>query len=72
VRDADAVFASLALRDGGRCYLCGQGIDSEDPFEIEHRVPRAAGGSDDLDNLGLAHRSCNRGKGTHPVGDGPR
>lgn len=67
LRDDLAVFASLMMRDGPRCYLCGQGLDEDDPFQIEHRIPRAAGGSDDLVNLRLAHRSCNQVKGTRAV-----
>lgn len=63
----DEVIWMLVMRDGARCYLCGQGRSSEDPFEVEHRKPRAAGGTDDLSNLELAHRSCNRIKGTRPV-----
>lgn len=68
MRDPDSMVAALLLRDGAECYLCGQsGWDAEDPLEIEHRRPRAAGGSDDLANLALAHRSCNQSKGTKAV-----
>lgn len=64
----DAIVWQLIIRDGGaRCYLCGQGRIEDDPLQIEHRKPRAAGGSDDLDNLALAHGSCNRAKGTRAV-----
>lgn len=67
MRSPDAVFMALLLRDGPTCYLDGQPGDDDDPLEIEHRRPRAAGGSDDLDNLALAHRSCNRTKGVKAV-----
>ena len=67
-----AVVAQLALRDGNRCYLCGQSEDLDDPFEIEHVKPRFAfrgtsGDPDDISNLRLAHRSCNRTKGINNV-----
>lgn len=65
--DALAVFAALLLRDGSSCYLCEQCADQDDPLEIEHVKPRAAGGSDDLPNLRLAHRSCNQVKGVRAV-----
>ncbi len=44
----------------GRCGYCRmpQGIVSM-PFEIDHIVPQAAGGSDDEQNLWLACRNCN-------------
>ena len=68
MRDRGTVFAALVLRDGAVCYLCNEsGWDSDDPFEIEHVKPRSAGGSDAMENLALAHRSCNQRKGTSPV-----
>ena len=72
MRNSSAVIAQLALRDGNRCYICNQTEDLDDPFEIEHVKPKVAfrGTSDDPDdlaNLKLAHRSCNRTKGTHAV-----
>lgn len=44
------------------------GVPPADPLEVEHRKPRAAGGTDGLGNLALAHRSCNQAKGVLPVG----
>lgn len=64
-------FVLLLMRDGSCCYLCGQEFEKDDPPEIEHVVPRAARGSDSLENKRLAHRSCNRSKGTHAVVVGP-
>lgn len=67
-----SLFAVLAYRDGNRCYICGQPNERRDPFEIEHVRSRRDGGTDDLANLALAHRSCNRAKGgasySHPAG----
>jgi hypothetical protein len=34
------------------------------PFEVEHIIPVCRGGSDDLQNLALACRSCNLRKGS--------
>lgn len=65
--DPLTVFIALAMRNGTNCYLCGQPLDPADPMQIEHRKPRAAGGTDDLDNLALAHASCNQAKGTRSV-----
>jgi RNA-directed DNA polymerase len=61
------IIAAIALRDGGNCYLCHQPEDADDPFEIEHVKPVRFGGTDHVSNLRLAHRSCNRHKGTHAV-----
>lgn len=65
--DRAATIAAIVMRDGGACYICRQGRDNQDPWEIEHVKPRALGGTDELDNLALAHRSCNRAKGIAAV-----
>lgn len=45
--------------NGGICHLCGG--DSSDA--IDHIVPVAWGGSDEIANLAPAHSSCNSSKG---------
>jgi 5-methylcytosine-specific restriction endonuclease McrA len=64
----------LAARDGMNCSICGERLDrsvrdSHHPMYItfDHKNPRAKGGSDGLDNLRLAHRSCNELRGTDPI-----
>ena len=50
------------------CGICGQPVDKTLKFPhpmsptVDHIIPCAKGGSDDLDNLQLAHRACNRMK----------
>ena len=50
------------------CHICEQPIDyalkSPDPmsFEVDHIVPLARGGADELANKAAAHRVCNRAK----------
>ena len=50
------------------CGICGQPVDKSlkypNPWSatVDHIIPCAKGGSDDLDNLQLAHRICNRNK----------
>lgn len=47
------------------CALCGQDIDYTLPhldpgeFVVDHIIPVARGGADDLDNIQPAHRLCN-------------
>ena len=48
------------------CAICGQPVNkslkSPHPLSatVDHIIPCNRGGSDDLDNLQLAHRRCNR------------
>ena len=57
--------AEIALRDGGRCHLCGKkvdmrldGNDQRGPT-IDHLLPVSQGGDDVRENVALAHRDCN-------------
>jgi len=58
----------LAERDGLNCYLCNEAIDMALPrtskmgATIDHVVPLSRGGADELDNLKLAHWTCNLAK----------
>ena len=70
-RDAlpPSVRFTVLQRDGFRCRYCGQGTQSNPPVELEvdHIIPVAAGGDNDLSNLVAACVSCNRGKSASSV-----
>lgn len=51
--------AAVLERDGGACWLCGLVIPDTETPTLDHVRPRSMGGSDDLANLRLAHKSCN-------------
>jgi 5-methylcytosine-specific restriction endonuclease McrA len=63
----DRLRATIA-RSRPACWLCGEGIDYTLPhldpksFTIDHVIPLAKGGTDTLDNVRAAHRSCNSTK----------
>lgn len=62
--------APLRARDGDLCQLCLEVMDfklKKDPMSVsvDHITPRRAGGSDELENLWLAHLRCNLQKGAH-------
>ncbi len=46
----------------GRCMYCAERMRMSG-FEIDHRTPRAKGGSDSMRNKQLLCRDCNRRKG---------
>jgi hypothetical protein len=56
-------YAEVAQRANHQCEFC---LAPEEffnsPFEVEHLVPRARGGSNELTNLALACRNCNGSK----------
>jgi 5-methylcytosine-specific restriction endonuclease McrA len=73
VARTDSTFEPMTV-DGrrawkGRCLHCNRPLvllDDGTPVSaitLEHIVPRTAGGTDDLGNLGLACPRCNHGKG---------
>lgn len=51
----------LLAAQGGRCFYCG------DPAgrgaTVDHLIPKAYGGIDDVANCVIAHRRCNQLKG---------
>ena len=55
-------------RERPPCGICGQDIDYALPyldpmsFVVDHILPVARGGADELDNKQAAHRSCNQVK----------
>lgn len=56
-------------RDRFTCSYCGR-TPPEILLEVDHVIPRAAGGSDDFDNLLTSCRDCNRGKSARLLAEG--
>lgn len=49
-------------RAGGKCHLCGAKITVKDRWDLDHMIPLALGGADQLANLAPAHDTCHRTK----------
>lgn len=49
-------------RDGFDCAICHKTFKSLSEVTLDHWIPRAAGGSEDVSNLRLAHKRCNAWK----------
>lgn len=62
-----AVHKALLKRDGDRCFYCNRKLGNDQ--SREHLVAAANGGSDRLDNLVLAHHTCNVKAGELPLID---
>lgn len=62
------VKQQLVERDGPDCWLCGEATT---PFDrtVEHLVALSRGGTNDLENLALAHTGCNRCMGNLALAD---
>lgn len=55
--------ARLFKLRGGLCYLCGGAINgTKEAWEVEHRIALSLGGSDEDENLELAHAKCHKVK----------
>lgn len=61
---AASMRRTILERDAPLCVYCGC---EHGPFEVDHRVPLAKGGGNDLTNLVVACRPCNRSKGGKTV-----
>ena len=61
-----AIALTVALRQGGRCAVCGTPVGAEGPTkaELDHRKPRTRGGDNSEDNLQGLCRACNNAKST--------
>jgi hypothetical protein len=54
----------LQAKSGSTCYLTGRQLDLTDghSYELDHIIPKYLGGSNDLDNCGIACKNANRAK----------
>ena len=69
---SDAVRARISAHVGNRCGYCQSSQRYIlGPLEIDHIIPKAAGGTDDEENLWLACRMCNGYKGAQVYGRDP-
>jgi 5-methylcytosine-specific restriction endonuclease McrA len=65
--DPGITVQKLAVRDEGLCYLCGDGVTTEN-WSIDHLLPRKTCAELGLvwhrwSNISLAHKRCNERKG---------
>jgi len=69
---AHRLYRRVAARANHLCEYClaPEEIFNQE-FEVDHIVPLSRGGSDYLDNLALACRSCNLRKGQHGAARDP-
>jgi 5-methylcytosine-specific restriction endonuclease McrA len=71
---ADYTDLEVFQRDGWCCHLCNELVDwtvhrlHPDGATIDHIVPIARGGRDELSNVATAHWRCNHAKGALALG----
>jgi tetratricopeptide (TPR) repeat protein len=56
-------------RDKRRCRICGRGSEDGVKLTVDHRLPLAKGGTDDITNLWTLCFDCNQGKGDLILGE---
>lgn len=52
----------LINRDGAVCQICEKPFTSMKDITFDHIVPVSKGGTDELENIQLAHYKCNQSK----------
>jgi RNA-directed DNA polymerase len=50
----------LARRQRGTCPVCHQALEKDESLDTHHVIPKKHGGTNDLVNLRLVHRTCHR------------
>lgn len=58
-----SVVGRLLDKYGNNCWACGQPMG--DDVTIEHVIPQASGGGNNIDNLRLCHQRCNVALANH-------
>ena len=58
------LLAAAKANPAAVCGLCGRPAIEGDPWQPDHIVPSSRGGASTIDNLQLAHTSCNRRRGS--------
>ena len=59
----EAIIYFLINRDGLNCSFCGEIINNYEEIGIDHKTPVMLGGKNRMENLRLAHRTCNHKAG---------
>lgn len=55
--------AAVLHKANGRCQMCGRTVAGDDiKLQVDHKIPRNWGGTDDIDNLWALCELCNGGK----------
>lgn len=54
--------ADVFAKSGGKCHYCGEVLTLDGKWHIEHALPRALGGLDEIGNLFAACAPCNLAK----------
>lgn len=57
----------VLLRDDFRCQICGISAEEGARLEVDHKISRLHGGTDDMSNLQVACFTCNRGKSSDSI-----
>ena len=58
---------SIYLRDGLACVYCGEGIEHDVKFTLDHLKPHSKGGSNEPTNLVTCCIRCNASRSNRPL-----
>lgn len=52
----------LLIAQNGKCFYCNQKFSEENIETVDHFIPSSKGGSNNIQNMVLAHTECNNKK----------
>ncbi len=68
VEVGDVDYAAIWERDGGVCHVCGERVTLGE-HHFDHVIPLSRGGEHSMENIAVAHATCNLKKGAKLMED---
>lgn len=65
----ESIEVKLLARDGNQCFYCREKFTDDNPATLEHLLSVTHGGNNNINNLALAHESCNQEAGNLSIVD---
>ena len=58
----------VAYKQKGICAVCGDSLFGDEQLHLHHKIPKSAGGKDNVSNLQLLHAACHHQQHTRKTG----
>ncbi|MDY7005847.1 MAG: HNH endonuclease signature motif containing protein [Cyanobacteriota bacterium] len=58
--DKGSKYYKIAQNQNWKCSICGEKLHNGEALETHHIIPKALGGTEDIDNLQHLHKICHK------------